>query len=56
MIDQDEIDARVGSSDLESFEIDLENSYAGSDESSNMQLDVTVQSRPSLQNGPVQII
>ena len=56
LIDQDEIDARVGSSDLESFEIDLESSYAGSDESSNMQLDVTVQSRPSLQNGPVQII
>ena len=33
LIDQDEIDARVGTSDLESFEIDLESSNAGNDES-----------------------
>ena len=32
LIDQDEIDARVGSSDLDCFDIDLERSYAEDDE------------------------
>ena len=34
LIDQDEIDARVGMSDIDRFEIDLESSYAENDESS----------------------
>ena len=55
LIDQDEIDARVGTLDLESFVFDLESLHAESDDPLH-----TIRCEdpvcPSLQNVPVQII